>query len=526
MKKLNLLLIAFIVTVSTITASTVYSAEILSSVKSSTGSPISSVSTLTGNGEFGGANGPASIALFRAPQGLVVATDGSILVADTQSHLIREVKDDQVTTYAGLTLDVNELGLPEGGISDGKTEQSVFQNPKGMVMDSKGNLFIADSSNNAIRKIDSLGNVTTFAGNPEGILGSADGKGQLASFYLPSDVVIAPNGTLYVTDTLNHSIRSITSQGVVSTLNAESIRSVEIFNDVVELGGDFKDGKLSEALFNEPTGLAIDAKGNLYVSDTGNQLIRYIDLAAGTVATVAGGTEAVLTETSLYAEADYIDGAAVDARFNFPKGLALSAEGGLYIADSQNNAIRYLINNRVTTVVGDRLGTFGDTNGTERNVKLNNPTDVAVNSNGDLLIADSYNNKIKKVGFYKLPESLNNDGSIHVVNSDTEVAFDAKPQNISGRVMVPVRAITESLGYVITSESSTSVILTKGTTTIGLTIGSLDVKQTVDGVVTTSTLDTAPFIADSRTYVPVRFLSEQLGLQVDWTPAYQTVILR
>ncbi|MEX2416323.1 MAG: stalk domain-containing protein, partial [Paenibacillaceae bacterium] len=483
MKKLKSIFISSIAVVTLFSVTTAFSAERVPLITGSNGNVLLTVSTVSGNGEFGSTNGATADALYRAPQGIALATDGSIFVADTQSHLIRQVKEDQVTTFAGLTLDLDELGLPEGGISDGKKEQSVFQDPKGMVVDARGNLFIADNSNNAIRKIDSAGNVTTIAGNPEGLQGFADGKGQLALFNQPSDVVVASNGTLYVTDTLNHAIRSITAQGVVATLNAESIRSVEIFDGVVELAGDFKDGKLSEALFNEPTGLALDAKGNLYVSDTGNQLIRYIDLAAGTVSTVAGGTEAVLTETSLYAEADFINGVAAEAKFNFPKGLALSSEGGLYIADSQNNAIRYLFNNRVITVAGDGLGTFGDQNGTERRSMLNNPTDVAVNSTGDLFIADSYNNKIKKVSLYQLPASLNNNGSIHVVNGTKEVTFDAKPQNVNGRVMVPIRAITEALGYNIHPKGSTEVILTKGTTTIDLTIGSVDVKKTVDGVV-------------------------------------------
>lgn len=526
MKKLKYVITTSIAAITILSATTAFSANSSSFIKGSNGNLLLSVSSVSGQGEYGGANGAAGGALYRAPQGIAVAMDGSIMIAGTQSHLIRQLKDGQVTTYAGLTLDVNDQGLPQGGISDGKKEQAVFQNPKGMVADTQGNLFIADSSNNAIRKIDSAGNVTTFAGNPEGLQGSADGKGQLALFYHPSDVVVTPTGTLYVADTLNHAIRSITAQGVVSTLNAESIRTIDLFDGHVELAGDFKDGKLSEALFNEPAGLALDSKGNLYVSDTGNQLIRYIDFKAGTVTTVAGGTEAILTDNSPYAEADFVDGTAVEAKFNFPKGLALSAEGGLYIADSQNNAIRYLYNNVVTTVAGDRLGTFGDKDGTEISSMLNNPTDVALNSAGELYIADSYNNKIKKVSPYKLPASLKNDGSIHVVNGAAEVTFDAKPQNVDGRVMVPIRAITEALDYKVELVSSNVVLLTKGTTSIELTIGSLIVKQTVDDVVTSTSIDTKPFIAADRTYVPVRFLSEQLGLQVEWSQEYKTVILR
>ncbi|MEX1028612.1 MAG: stalk domain-containing protein [Paenibacillaceae bacterium] len=526
MRRLRAVFICTVASFTLFSASSVYSAEVNSSVKGATGNPISTIATWSGNGQFGNSNGATSEVMYRAPQGIIVAADGSILIADTLNHLIRQLKGNQVTTFAGLTLNLDEKGLPEGGISDGKKDKSVFQNPKGLATDANGNLFIADNSNNAIRKIDKAGNVTTFAGNVEGLQGSADGKGQLASFNHPSDVVVAANGRMYVADTLNHAIRTISPEGVVSTLNATSNRSVVITGGQADLAGDYKDGKLSEALFNEPTSIALDAKGNLYVSDTGNQRIRYIDLAAGMVTTVAGSKEVDLVSTEYYAEAGFEDGAAGKTQFNFPKGLALSAEGGLYIADSQNNAIRYLFNNRVSTVAGDALGTFGDQDGTERYTVLTNPTDVAVNSAGDLFIADSYNNKIKKASFYQLPASLKNDGSIHVVNGSTEVTFDAKTQNIKGRVMVPIRAITEALGYKVVPVSSTVMSLTKGTTTIELTIGNESVKTTIDGVVTTSKMDTVPFITDLHTYVPVRFLSEQLGKQVDWTGEYQTVILR
>jgi sugar lactone lactonase YvrE len=526
MRRLRAVFICTVASLTILSASSVYSAKVNTSVKGATGNPISTITTLSGNGQFGNTNGVAAEVMYRAPQGITVAADGSIFIADTLNHLIRQLKGNQVSTFAGLTLDVDERGLPEGGISDGKKDKSVFQNPKGMATDAKGNLYIADNSNNVIRKIDTAGNVTTLAGNPEGLQGSADGKGQLASFNQPSDIVVAANGRMYVADTLNHAIRTISAEGVVSTMNAESIRSVVVTGGEADLAGDYKDGKLSEALFNEPTSIALDAKGNLYVSDTGNQRIRYIDLATGMVTTIAGSKDVDLVSTEYYAEAGFVDGAAAKAQFNFPKGLALSAEGGLYIADSQNNAIRYLFNNRVSTVAGDALGTFGDQDGTERYTMLTNPTDVAVNSAGDLFIADSYNNKIKKASFYQLPANLKNDGSIHVVNGSAEVTFDEQPQKIKGRVMVPIRAITEALNYKVVPVSSTVVTLTKGTTTIELTIGSVDVKTTVDGVVTSSKIDTAPFIMDSSTYVPVRLISEQLGLQVDWTGEYQTVILR
>src|SRR5690606_5011899 len=132
------------------------------------------------------------------------------------------------------------------------------------------------------------------------------------------------------------------------------------------------------ALFNEPSGLVLDAQGNLYVSDSGNQAIRYINLALGTVSTVAGGTFSAYEDQALYRAGDYVDGAAASARFDAPKGLALTADGGLLIADSSNHAIRLLQSGIVSTVAGSANAIPGNVDGTETSGRLMFPTDVAV----------------------------------------------------------------------------------------------------------------------------------------------------
>jgi len=484
------------------------------------------ITTVAGSGNFDVNNGAALSSTFRTPQAITVLKDGSLIVTGSKSHLIRQIKDGQVSVYVGVTFDTDNLGLPIGGLVDGKKDKAIFQSPRGIATDASGNLFIADSDNNVIRKIDMLGNVTTFAGSPDGVMGMEDGKSGQAFFYHPTDIAIAANGTVYVADTLNHAIRKISPAGIVSTLNSPSDRAVQAYGGEVELAGDYKDGKLSEAKFNEPSGLALDAKGNLFVSDSGNQLVRYIDFSANMVTTVSGNNKVVYPKDALYAVGDYVDGKADEARFDFPKGIAVSAEGGLLIADSSNNAIRYLFEGKVSTLVGTSDATFGDVDGGERTARLHHPTDVAVAANGDIYVADAYNNKIKKLSAYVLPAELKVDGSIYIVNVSKVVAFDAKPELVNNRVMVPVRAVAESLGYEVNLTDPTKVILTKEDITIELTIGSLNVKKSVGNLAETAAIDSAPYIKDNRTYVPVRFISEQLSKQVDWLADSRAVIIR
>ncbi|MEK5333773.1 MULTISPECIES: NHL domain-containing protein [unclassified Lysinibacillus] len=346
-----------------------------------------SVSNFAGNGEYSSANGKAEATSFRKPNSIVSLSDGSILVADSKNQTIRMIKSNVVSTYAGITFDTDTHGNPLGGWHDDKKEMSVFNNPMGMAVDKNDTIFIADANNNVIRKITKDGNVATVAG--DGFIGNQDGM--QARFNNPQDVAVAKDGTLYVADTLNHVIRKIDTNGKVSTLNAYSDRVAQIEEGEIELAGDFADGKLVDAKFNEPSALVIDKKGNLYVSDSGNQLIRYIDFASNTVSTVAGNvtkSSTISKSTNLYADGDYKNGLALSAQFNFPKGLAITNDGGLLITDTLNHAIRYLSNGKVTTVVG---GTSGSES------PLYYPTDILVLPEGSLLVVDSYHNSIRFV---------------------------------------------------------------------------------------------------------------------------------
>lgn len=490
-------------------------------VYSPEGRPLIETLDAAGSGEYQEWNGTAAEAAFRHPGAVLPLADGSLLVSDTDNHRIRVIRNGSAAVYAGTEFSVlpGEDSLPEGAYSDGEADVSFFSSPLGIAADGKGNVIIADRGNHAVRKISADGTVSTLAGN--GVLGSADGSGNAASFYAPSDVAVDSAGNVYVADTLNHAIRKIDAHGNVTTLNALSARAAEVYGGVVEATGDFRDGPVAEALFNEPSGLALDAEGNLFVSDTGNQRIRYIDFKAGTVTTVAGGGE--LAAEKLYVEGGYADGPAATARFSSPRGLAVDNEGGLYIADSLNHSIRYLRDGRVTTLVGT-AGEYGNANGVDNQAALYRPSDVAIDKDGNLYVADTYNNKIRKTEFYELPNGWKANGVIRVLHNQREIAFDAPPEQRDGRTMLPLRSIAEAFGYAV-SFTDKRVVLKGPEATFTLTVGSREVSRSADAP-SKAKLDVAPYISEGQIYVPVRFIAEQLGIAVDWHAETKTVILR
>ncbi|MDR6548934.1 stalk domain-containing protein [Paenibacillus qinlingensis] len=502
-------------------------------LKSSNGQILSDISTLAGIGDFEDRDGDASKAAFRAPSSVLQLADGSILIADTRNHVIRKMKDGLVTTFAGPEIAVvkNSQGFPTGGLLDGKAAEAFFNEPAGLASDTKGNVYVADAGNHAIRKIDVNGNVTTVAGN--GVPGNKDGKGAAASFNHPSDIAVSPDGTVYVADSLNHTIRKIAVDGVVTTLTASVTRAIQVRPGEASFAGEYHDGSLSTATFNEPSGLALDSKGNLYVSDTGNQRIRYIDFASGSVTTIAGSTATGSSSTlygknELYAQGDFADGDALQAKFDFPKGLAVTPEGGLLIADSLNHSIRYLLNGQVSTISGT-LQT-GETDGVEQSAQFYNPSDVLATMQGNLVVADASNNKIRKITPYQLPGDVSKDGQVKVVSGNKLIAFDVQPEIQDGRTMVPVRAISETFGYKVTyvEKAGKSVVqLAKGDLTVEVTIGETGIVRKQVGVPDLKLeTDAAPYVKQDRTYVPIRFFAEQIGLDVQWDASHQTAILR
>ncbi len=514
-------LIAGLLSVSLLFASPLYAfaAADLNWTKSS---KLYEVHTWTGKSELGHGNGSLSEATFFHPRSAVALPDGRLLVSDTANHLIRTVSVDKVEAYTGLDLGEDEANLPLGGYNDDVLAKAAFELPSGLAIDAQGNVFVADTNNNAIRKISKDGSVTTIAGN--GNLGLADGVGAKATFYQPSDVAVDSKGNVYVADTLNNVIRKITSDGTVTTLTATSTRTIEYFPGAVDTAGDYNEGKIATAKFNEPSGLAVDAKGNLYVSDRGNQRVRYIDFTADTVKTVAGGGD--LGKQAPYVEGGYVDGAATQSRLNAPEGLILTADGSLIVADSLNHVIRIIKDGNVSTLAGVPTE-FGKENGVTGSAQFNHPTDVTVLADGRLVIVDEFGNKVRVLQKYAKPATLPTDKGISVLYNGTLVPSDVPAQLKSNTVLLPVNSVGTALGYKVSFDrKSGAALLTKGDTVYTISQGSKTVTKSVSGKNETITLNVAAISVKNRLFIPVRFFATENDLDIQWDAAAQIVVIR
>jgi len=314
------------------------------------------VTTLAGSTQ-GYADGTGSEAQFSWPCGIAIDASGNLYVVDYYNHCIRKVTPSGVvTTFAGNGT---------RGSADGLGSSAEFDFPRGIAIDVSGNLYVAD--NNRIRKITPAGMVTTLAGSSE--YGYADGTGSEAIFWEPEGIAIDTLGNLYVIE--HDRIRKVTSAGVVTTLAGSS--------------WGYADGVGSSAEFAYPRGIAIDASGNLYVTDYYNRIRKVTP--EGVVTTFAGS-----------GARDYADGTGSKAQFSEPWGIAIDVSGNLYVADKNNNRIRKVTPaGVVTTLAGN--GTAGDADGTGSVAQFYGPIGIAIDALGSLYVADYYNHRIRKIEF-------------------------------------------------------------------------------------------------------------------------------
>ena len=316
------------------------------------------VSTLAGLvAAFGSADGTGAAAQFKNPQGVGVDAAGNAYVADTGSNTIRKITPaGVVSTLAGLA---GSAGTTNGTSGDPRTAR--FHSPSGVAVDTAGNLYVADSANYTIRKISSLGVVTTLAGSVVG--GYLDGTGTAAQFELFSSLAVDQDGNVYVADSSNSTIRKITPLGVVTTLAGRAGYS------------GFTDATGTAARFFWPQGVAVDATGTVYVADY--HTIRKIT-PLGVVTTLAGS--AGLSGAT--------DGTGSAARFNNPKDVAVDAVGNLFVADTDNHTIRKVTSAGVVTTVAGRTGVQGFQPGPLPG-GLNAPQGLALTPDGDLVITQA-----------------------------------------------------------------------------------------------------------------------------------------
>ncbi len=308
----------------------------------------------------------------------------------------------------------------EAGHQDGTGGGARFNDPMGLARDAQGNLFICDARNHVIRKISPGGVVSTLAGKP-GEHGTTDGAGGAARFHFPADIAVAPNGTLYVADSGNHCIRKITANGTVSTI-AGTPGSEDDISDVNHGSGlstkaPQLDGTGSAARFNSPGGIAYAPAGFLYVSDTGNQIIRRVDLD-GKVTSLAGMPGVWGSN----------DGTGPGARFYSPMGLCVGTEGNLYIADSLNHVIRRMTPEAVVTTFAGSVTEFGCKSGPRLDARFCEPTDITCHPDGGFIVCESFGNALFR---------LKTDGMVSMFAGNAETPSANTLSNPSSAVCDP-----------------------------------------------------------------------------------------
>jgi len=332
-------------------------------------SPAGVVTTLAGSaGNPGSTNGAGSGARFSSPLGVAVDGDGNVYVADSYNSTIRKVTTPGgvVTTLAGTTA--------AAGSADGAGSAAQFRDPYGVAVDSAGTIYVSDLGNNTIRQITPAGVVTTLAGSANSTAGTNDGTGSAASFDNPAGLAVDLHANVYVADYLSHTIRKIAPGGIVTTLAGEP-----------GAGGN-TNGTGSAARFFNPLGVAVDPAGNVYVADTLNSLIRKIT-PDGTVSTL-GGVAGI---------AGAKDGPAATALFNYPQGVAADGLTNVYVADTENSTIRKITPDGVVSTLAGKARNVGTGDGIGEAARFNNPFSIAVDGQGYLYVADTYNDTIRKI---------------------------------------------------------------------------------------------------------------------------------
>jgi trimeric autotransporter adhesin len=329
------------------------------------------ISTLAGSGvlSYSGDGGAATSAQLNSPQAVAVDSSGNLYVADTVNSVVRQISPKGViTTIAGN-------GTAGYGGDNGAATSAQLRSPQGLAVDSSGNVYVADTANARVRKI-SGGTITTVAGT--GTQGySGDGAAAAsAQLYAPVGVAVDKAGNLYIADVDDSVVRRVSPSGIITTVAGNGSQGYS---------GDT--GPAAAAMLNGPEGVAVDASGNLYISDTLNGVVRKVT-ASGTIFTFAGnGIDGYSGD----------GGPATSAEFGSPTGLAVDGAGNLYISDSGARIRKIFVSGIIETIAGSGVRGYSGDGGIATSSTMNGAAGLALDSNGDLFIADAGNNAIREL---------------------------------------------------------------------------------------------------------------------------------
>src|SRR5579883_2834599 len=341
------------------------------------------ISTMAGNGSagFSGDGGSPQAAALSGPVSIAVDSGGNVYIADQGNNCIRKVTSGPTSTISTIAGTVGAGFSGDGGSPVG----AQLSWPSGVAVDGSGNLYIADQGNNRIRKVvfGSSPRITTVAGNGSSGFGGDGGAPTAAQLSTPASVAVDGAGNLFIADQGNNRIREVVAGGspIITTVAGTGGSG---------FGGD--GGTAINAILSSPSGVALDATGDIYIADTQNNRVRFV--AAGTarmIQTIAGNGAATFSGDGLDPQRASLGG---------PFGVAVDGGGNLYIADSSNNRIREVVSGASPTIVtlaGTGTAGFSGDGGTAVAAQLDNPMGVAVDGSGSLYIADTANNRIRKI---------------------------------------------------------------------------------------------------------------------------------
>ena len=391
---------------------------------------------------------------FYNPCGVAVDTAGVIYVSDTSNQCIRKI------TTAGYVSILAGSDARAEGSADGTGTAARFLNPRGLAVDTSGNVFVADQANHTIRKITSAGMVTTLAGLA-GNQGAANGTGTAARFLFPFDVTVDTAGNVFVADTYNDTIRKVTSSGVVTTLAGQPGN------------GGFADGTGSNAKFANPRGVSVDTAGNVFVVDSGNTRIRKVT-SAGVVTTVAGSGGSGSN-----------NGLGSDARFNFPHGITVDTAGNVFVADTYNFIIRNTVPSAPATVTLSNLSFTYDGSPKVPSTTVS-PAGLAIQlAYGGT--AASLSAPIT-AGSYAVTASVVDDfyfgttsGVVTISKANQTITFASMATRFAGSGAFQVFPTASSNLTVALASSNTAVATVTGSSITPLTAGSTTISATQDG---------------------------------------------
>jgi sugar lactone lactonase YvrE len=414
--------------------------------------PGNTAQTLAGNGTLGysGDNAAATSATLAAPAAVAYDTAGNLYIADADNHVIRKVDTTGIiTTIAGSGI--------EGFAGDGgQATAALLDTPTGVAVDTSGNLYIADSHNQRIRRVNAAGVISTVAGNGTAAFSGDGAAATSASMFLPEAVAVDAGGNLYIADTDNYRIRKV-SGGIITTVAGDGEQMYS------------GDGAAATAAgLDTPTGVAVDTSGNLYIADSHNQRIRMVN-AAGIISTIAGNGALGYSGDS---------GNATQSTLALPTGVAVDAAGNVVIADSDNNVLRQVSNGVINTIAGNGNQGYGGDNGAALNATLNTPRSASFDALGNVGIADSQNQRIRAMELPQLTFASQPVGSVSAPQSVTlsnigSASLQVQTVNLAGNFALASGGTCSAAPITLAAGASCTVNLAFAPVATGAATGSI-----------------------------------------------------